>query len=116
MCTLYAVSDDGSYSNEVCNKEEKSPADNGATNLIKVLLPCTLSCFETFISACYDRSVSVASLQVMYTSPLLRLMLDVYSQEDEHTQTAVADSLATFPGVPDAFLTMLRGSTGKYSF
>lgn len=116
MCILYAVSDDGSYSNEVCNKEEKSPADNGATNLIKVLLPCTLSCFETFISACHDRSVSVASLQVMYTSTLLRLMLDVYSQEDEHTQTAVADSLATFPGVPDAFLTMLRGSTGKYSF
>lgn len=82
-------------------------------DLIKCLLPCTLTCFENFIAACTNKSHSVASLQVVYASTLLHLILEVFSHENEHTQTAIADSLATSAGVPNTFMTMLRTSTGQ---
>lgn len=110
---MHAVCDDGGLSDEVCSMAVENQPDSGAMDLIKCLLPCILTCFENFIAACTNKSNSVASLQVFYASTLLRLMLEVFSQEDEHAQTAIADSLATSPGVPDTFLTMLRTSTGQ---
>ena len=80
---------------------------------MEALLPCALSCFESFMAACQQHSEPNASLQLMYTSTLMRLMLDVFSQHDEDVQVTVANSIAALPGVAKSLVTMLWGSSGQ---
>jgi len=80
---------------------------------MEALLPCTLSCFESFMAACQQHSEPDALLQLMYTCTLMRLMLDVFSQHDEDVQVTVANSIAALPGVAKSLVTMLWGSSGQ---
>ena len=85
--------------------------DDGTAIIITALLPCAINCFQSFSSTCGDKSEAAASLYLMYTSTLVRMMMDILSQEDECIQTIVVNSIATLPGVPDAFVHMLWGSS-----
>ena len=86
--------------------------DHSASDTVTALLPCAMNCFKSFTVACGDHSQSDASLNLMYTSTLIRMILDVLGQEDDSTQTVVANSIAAVDGAPEAFVHMLWGSSG----
>ena len=81
------------------------------SDTVTALLPCAIVCFKKFTAACGEHSQSDASLNLMYTSTLIQMILDVLRQEDDHTQTMMADSMATVPGGPESFIHMLWGSS-----
>lgn len=81
------------------------------SDTVTALLPCAIVCFKRFTAACGKHSQSDASLNLMYTSTLINMIFDVLHQEDDHAQTAMADSMATVPGGPESFIHMLWGSS-----
>lgn len=88
---------------------EKSQHGDGVFDLFGVLVSCAVKCFSSFISSC--GSQSAASLNLMYTSTLVQMMLDIFRQEDEHIQGKLADSASTIQEAPETFVHMLWGSS-----
>ena len=87
--------------------DDVSDHDNGAVDVVTGLLSCAIKCFKNFTAACGEHSQSVASLNLMYTSTLIRMILDMLSQENDSIQTTMANSIAALPGAPEAFVHML---------
>ena len=106
MIMIPADIDDSEVVDESLNQQ-----NDGTLSIITALLPCAINCFRSFSSACGDKLESAASQYLMYTSTLVHMMMDILGQEDECTQETVANSIATLPGVPNAFVHMLWGSS-----
>ena len=84
----------------------------GAVEMVQKLLPCILNCFENFRLACEQNLQSKASMQLMYTSTLVKLILDVLEQENESVLTLAADEITKLPEIGHGIVLMLWGSTG----
>lgn len=65
------------------------------------------------MSACGQRQESDASLQLMYTSTLMQLLLNVFCQEECEHQAKIVDSVACLTEAPGSLIAMLWGSSGK---
>ena len=89
--------------------DEKSQHNDGVFGLLEVLISCAVKCFCSFISSC--DSQSAASLNLMYTSTLVQMILDVFKQEAEHTQGKLADTASKIFEAPETFVHMLWGSS-----
>lgn len=88
---------------------------DGGADVFTVLISCAVKCFLSFISSCGAYSSSDASLNLMYTSTLVKMMLDVFGQEVEDDQMKLADSISVIPKAPETFVHMLWGSSSKSS-
>lgn len=84
----------------------------GAVEMVKKLIPCIVNCFENFRLACEQSLQSEASTQLMYTSTLVKLILDVLEQENEFVIILAADEIAKLPEIGHGIVLMLWGSTG----
>ena len=82
-------------------------------DVLTVLISCAVNCFKSFILSCGDHSQSNASMNLMFTSTLVQMTMDVLRQEDEGSQVKLANSISTIPEAPETFVHMLWGSSSK---
>ena len=87
--------------------------DYSTVEAICTLYQCAIECFQSFSSACGNKSESSASMHLMYTSTLIQMMMDILGQETECIQREVACAIAALPGASDTFVYMLWAGSCK---
>lgn len=124
LCTLMSPVNPGNYQDSLeaeefehdlrsyaADSQVNNIDDDDALGVLTVLISCTVKCFKSFISSCGDHFQSNASMNLMFTSTLVQMTMDVLRQEDEESQMKLANSISAIPEAPETFVHMLWGSS-----